>query len=308
MTYTEEKKHSQITFGESGNQLVLLTAYILISYVLLAFMKMMWLYRFPPDVAIGLFYNDIYNQFALSDKLQTLIQRPWTIFTFMFVQNQIWEIITNLLWLWCFGYILQYNGSNKKLFLLFIYGSIGAAILFILAYNFIPALSTPGSTIMAAGTSAGVTTIAFATTLLFPKFKLFPMIGSGIPIWILTLLYIASIVITGYANTTYLLLIGGGAITAIIYFLFYRSGYDWTIGMNKLFDWFGNLFNPDAPSKKKNIKNELFYHSDKEPFIRKPNPTEQRINAILDKINEQGMSALTAEEKELLKNSGNSNK
>ncbi len=308
MSYSEEKEHSPITFGESGNQLVLLTAFALISYVLLAFMKMMWLYRFPPDIAIGLYYNDIYNQFALSNKLQTLLQRPWTILTFMFVQNQIWEIITNLLWLWCFGYILQQKGSNKKLFPLFIYGSIGAAILFLFAYHFIPSLSTPGSTIMAAGTSAGVTTIAIATTLLFPKFKIFPMIGGGIPIWILTLLYIASVIITGYANTTYLILIGGGTLTAIVYFLFYRSGYDWAIGMNKLFDWVGDLFNPDAPSKKKNMKNELFYHTDKEPFIRKPNPTEQRINAILDKINEQGMSSLTAEEKELLKSSGNSNK
>lgn len=304
MTYTEEKEGTQITIGQSGNQLVLLTAYILISYVLLAFMKMMWLYRFPPDVALGYYYHDIYNQFTVSDKIQDLLHKPWSILTFMFVHNQIWEIITNLLWLWCFGFILQYNGSNKKLIPLFIYGSVGAAVIFILTYSFIPSLTTPASTIMAAGASAGVTTIAVATTLLYPKYKIFPMIGGGIPIWILTFMYVASVFITGYENTTYMVLIMGGALTAIIFFLFYRSGHDWTIGMNRFFDWVGNLFNPDAPNK----KHELFYHSDKEPFIKKPNPTEERVNAVLDKINQQGMSALTPEEKELLKKAGDSDK
>jgi hypothetical protein len=38
--------------------------------------------------------------------------------------------------------------------------------------------------------------------------------------------------------------------------------------MNHLFDWFGNLFNPDKPAKGKQIKDELFYKSDRTPFAK----------------------------------------
>ena len=48
------------------------------------------------------------------------------------------------------------------------------------------------------------------------------------------------------------------------------------------------------------INKELFYKKEKQPFSKKPNLTQQRIDAILDKINQQGYHSLTAEEKELL--------
>ena len=69
--------------------------------------------------------------------------------------------------------------------------------------------------------------------------------------------------------------------------------------MNNLYDWFNNLFNPSKPVKK--MKHELFYKSKRAPYTKTPNLTQQKIDEILDKINQKGYSHLTEEEKELLK-------
>ena len=74
--------------------------------------------------------------------------------------------------------------------------------------------------------------------------------------------------------------------------------------MNDFFDWVNNLFNPDKPKKGKNSKDELFYRSSVSPYTKTPNLTQQRVDEILDKINQHGYNYLTGEEKELLKRAG----
>ncbi len=81
-------------------------------------------------------------------------------------------------------------------------------------------------------------------------------------------------------------------------------GYDWSGWMNNFFDWVNNLFNPDKPKRGKSIKEELFYKSSTAPYKKTMNLTEARIDAILDKIHEQGYTSLTEEEIELLKRAG----
>jgi membrane associated rhomboid family serine protease len=51
-----------------------------------------------------------------------------------------------MLWLWMFGYIFHDLTGNKKIIPLFIYGALGGAIAFMLAYNFIPVLSSINAT------------------------------------------------------------------------------------------------------------------------------------------------------------------
>ena len=70
--------------------------------------------------------------------------------------------------------------------------------------------------------------------------------------------------------------------------------------MNNVYDWFNNLFNPTRPVRKRKVKQELFYKASAEPFTKTPNLTQQKIDEILDKINQKGYSHLTEEEKELL--------
>ena len=71
--------------------------------------------------------------------------------------------------------------------------------------------------------------------------------------------------------------------------------------MTRLYDWFFNLFNPDKTSKLNIEKAKIFYDPHGiEPYSKLPNLSQQRIDEILDKINQKGFHNLTSEEKEIL--------
>lgn len=152
------------------------------------------------------------------------------------------------------------------------------------------------------GASAGVMAVAIATTMMSPGYRIFSMIGGGIPLWVLTALYIISDLATiSFSDTGYLLSHIAGAFAGFLFVFFLRLGFDGGKWMNNLFDWVNNLFNPDKPKKGKDIKKDLFYKSSATPFKKTPNITQQRIDEILDKINQKGYNYLTEDEKELLK-------
>jgi hypothetical protein len=129
------------------------------------------------------------------------------------------------------------------------------------------------------------------------------MINGGIPLWILTLLFLLidfSSIPHGDSGAYIANLAGGGAGFFFIYQL--RRGRDGSIWLNQLFDWCNDLFNPNKKKKIRSPKDEFFYKvSGTQPFKKIPNVTQQRIDEILDKINQQGYRFLTDEEKEILK-------
>lgn len=301
MTYTEESYKPKMTLGQKGNYLFLLIAVCLIFFVGFAFMKAIWYFRFQKEIALSLYYTDIFNKFTLSADINHLGEKPWSLLTFMFIDDKVWAVLANMLWLTCFGSILQQRDGNRKIFPLFIYGSLGGGILFMIIYNLLPALSTQLPFAAVAGSSAGIMAIAAATTLIAPSHRFFPLIGGGIPLWIVFLVYAAASLLPSYNDIAALSLLTGGAITGALFAWFLRLGYDGSKWMNNLFDWFGNLFNPDKPAKGKSIKDELFYKSAGTPYTKTPNLTQERIDAVLDKINQQGYAALSEEEKELLR-------
>lgn len=302
MAYTEQQYRERMTLGQTGNALTMLIAVSLVMFVGLAFMEAIWYYRFPKEEAQLNYYTNVMGWFVLPADPNKLLSKPWTIITHMFVHDSFWRILANMLWLWTFGYILQDLSGNRKIIPVFIYGAIGGGIAFILAYSFLPALKTgmPAATVF--GASAGVMAVAIVTTLLSPTYRLFPLIGGGLPLWILTALYVVSdLAIVSISDTAILINHLAGAITGFLFIFFMRKGYDWSEWMSNFFDWITNLFNPDKPKKGTNIKEELFYKATAAPYTKTPNVTQQRIDDILDKINQQGYSHLTEEEKELLK-------
>ena len=54
----------------------------------------------------------------------------------------------------------------------------------------------------------------------------------------------------------------------------------------------------NAPS----VKEKIFYNTGgRKPYVKKPVVTQQRIDQILDKINQKGFSSLSEDEKSILK-------
>lgn len=302
MAYTEKQNKQRISLGQRGNALVLLIAISLVMFVLFSFLKMVWYFRYEDkQLALSLFNKNVLNSFTLPADFNKWIHQPWSIITFMFLHIGIWPVLTDMLWLWCFGFIMQELTGNKKIIPVFIYGSLAGAIAFILAYNFFPSLQSqvPFATTM--GASAGVLAVAISTTMVAPGYRIFPMINGGFPLWILTSIYIIIDLSVIYNDTGNFMAHLAGAFTGYLFMFFLRKGYDWSEWMNQFFDWVNNLFNPDKPRRGKSIKEVLYYKSSKPPYKKTPNITQQRIDDILDKINQKGYNFLTDEEKELLR-------
>ena len=80
-----------------------------------------------------------------------------------------------------------------------------------------------------------------------------------------------------------------------------RRGIDWSAWMNNLVDWLNDLFNPEKKHQRTNQKETLYYQTDRKPNEKITKGTKQRLDALLEKINQQGYQVLTDEETEFLK-------
>ena len=286
--------------GQDGNALITLIAIQLVVFILLAFIKVIYYFTYSNN-GLEAYENTILNWVTLPANLSTFITRPWTLITHMFVHDNVWHIVANMLWLWGFGYILQDLAGNRKLIPVFLYGALAGALVYMLSFNVIPVLRQYIN-IPALGASAGVMGIAIATTTMAPGYRIFPFINGGIPLWVLTMIFvIIDLATIPYNNPGgHIAHLAGGAM-GFLFIVLMRKGYDLSTWMNNVFDWVNNLFNPDKPKKGKRLKTELFYKTSAKPFNKVSNITQQRIDDLLDKINQKGYNSLTEEEKELLK-------
>lgn len=296
----EDQYKKRILLGQDGNALVLLLAILAIVFCLF---KFLWVVYWMSGVGKPVFEAEIFHWFSFPANLSTLATRPWTILTYMFLHDNPMHLIGNVLWLWAFGYILQDLAGPRKLIPVFIYGGVVGGVFYIIGYNVIPVLVEVAPFHHLIGASAGVMAIAIATTALAPGYRIFPMINGGIPLWVLTLIFVVlDFAMITASNTGDHLAHLAGAATGFLFARQLRRGRDWSGWMNSFFDWVSNLFNPDRRSWKKTAKEELHYQSKgTQPYKRIPNITQKRIDEILDKINQQGYRFLTEEEKEILK-------
>jgi membrane associated rhomboid family serine protease len=303
MGYYEKEQRRKFFLGQSGNALMMLIAIHLCIFIILAFIKVIYRFQYANgDDALRAFDNGIMNWFTLPADMSKLGNRPWTIITHMFVHGGVLHILGNMLWLWMFGYIFQELTGNRKIIPVFIYGALAGAAAFLLMYNLAPGFVGQVRYATALGSSAGVMAIAVATTMIAPGYRIFPLLRGGIPLWVVTTFYlILDLATIPYTNPGGHVAHLAGALTGFLFIIFMQRGYDWSDWMSNFFDWVNNLFNPDRPRKGKNIKEELFYKTGTKPFNKSPNLTQQRVDEILDKINQQGYHYLTEEEKQLLK-------
>jgi membrane associated rhomboid family serine protease len=296
----EDSYRKKMLLGQDGNALVQLVVVNSVLFVILKFVYVIYLLNSLNPAA---YETNVLSWFILPASLDKLSSRPWTILTYMFSEQHVFRFIGNMFWLWCFGYILQDLTGNRKLVPIYFYGGIAGAAFFMLSYAVFPRLQAQLPNAELIGCNAAIVAIAVATTTVAPDYRIFPMINGGIPLWILTLLYLLinfSSIPYGDSGSYLANLAGAGAGFFFIYRL--RRGHDGSIWINRFFDWCNDLFNPDKKRKTRSPKDEFYYKvSGTQPFKKIPNITQQRIDEILDKINQQGYRFLTDEEKEILK-------
>ncbi|MBU3744955.1 MAG: rhomboid family intramembrane serine protease [Sediminibacterium sp.] len=291
----------QILLGQDNNALVLVFAINMLVFLLINFIKIVYFISATPQV---LFYQQILHWFTLPASADMYWGRPWTLVSYMFTHHTIWHLISSMLWLWCFGYILQDLAGNKKLIPIYLYGGLVAALVFLIGYNTLPSLKPLAETVAPLlGAGASVMAIAAATTALAPNYRLFPLIGGGIPLWVLTTVYFL-IDIASIPSQLWILSVGHLLAAAIGYLYIHQlnRGNDWGAWMISLVNWMNDWFNPSPSTYQRKYQREEVLRADgRAPFERIPKITQQKLDAILDKINQKGIDQLTEEEKEFLR-------
>lgn len=94
----------------------------------------------------------------------------------------------------------------------------------------------------------------------------------------------------------------GGGLFGWLYMAQLQRGVDLGRGLHRFFHWVDQLFSPSEEERRRKVRKDLFYQtSGTAPYKKTPHLTQNRIDAILDKIGQYGYDKLTEEEKQILK-------
>ncbi|MBL7700887.1 MAG: rhomboid family intramembrane serine protease [Ferruginibacter sp.] len=298
--YKEQKR--RFTLGQPDNALVWLFVINVVFFLVLQTIKVAINVN---DHSSDTFYARVVYWFQLPAETGSLSEKPWTVFTYMFSDVEIMRALSNMLWLWAFGTVLQNLTGNKKLIPVYLYGGFAGALFFIATAYLVPSNKAAIDSLALLGANASVMAIAVAATMISPGYRFFSHIGGGIPVWILTVVYVA-IDLGSLARTeapaAFSVAHLGGAFAGLLFVSMLKKNMDGSVWMNNFYNWFINLFNPNKKKVKNNVKERVFYNTGgKNPYSKTANITEQRIDEILDKINQKGYNHLTKEEKDILK-------
>jgi membrane associated rhomboid family serine protease len=273
----------KMLLGEDSNALVFLFAVNMIIFVLISFLKTVY---YLTDTPLELFERQIVDWFRMPGSFVAVLYKPWTFLIHFFSQYHFWQLVSSMLWLWSFGYIFQDLSGNKHIIPVYIYAGTIGAIAFLTVNALLPGLVNGAQPIMGAGSS--VVGIAVATTVLAPRYKLFPLVNGGIPLWVLTLVFLVLDFSTAVAVPSILISHLIAALVGFGYMKLLQNGTNTGDWMVRFYQSGNALFEPAELREKKSsaVKN-----SEK----------ENELNAILDKMNSVGYDNLSENEKAFLK-------
>jgi membrane associated rhomboid family serine protease len=227
--------------GADNNALVALLAINLVAYVLLGFLKVIY---FLDGTPIELFYKNIFHLFTLPTQGAHWLTQPWSILTFNWVHDGFWVLFTNMIWLSVFGYVLQMNQGNRHIFPIYFYaGLIGGGTYIIMSFG----VGSQFIQYPLMGASSSVTALIIATTLFVPQYKLLNNIGNGVPLWILSIIYIALQItsLTKYQPAQIWVVIMASGMS-IFYVLLLKRGIDLGKWMHNLLHWLNKIAAPKS--------------------------------------------------------------
>ncbi len=236
--------------------------------------------------------------FSVPSNLQWLLTHFWTPVTYMFYHERFFHILFNMLVLFWFGRIFLMYYSEKQLLSLYILGGLFGAAAYILAYNLFPFYEAASYYSLLMGASGAILAILTASAVRAPNMELQMLLIGRVKLkWIA----VATILISFFGITSengggeiaHL----GGALAGYLFVVSERKGTDITSFINRIIDFFVNLFRP-RPKKKTTV-----FHAQKmspEEYNQKKANDEKEIDRILDKIKTSGYESLTTEEKRKL--------
>lgn len=264
---------------KSGN---VLHFFIAINTVIFLLLGVIALIDFFGKTGINAF---IITQLSLPADLGALIYRPWSIVTYMFVQQAFFHFIFNMLWLYWLGLIFLDFLNSRQFIFTYLAGGLSGALLFLLLYNIIPSFQVSQAVLI--GSSGAVYAIVVATATLMPDYTIRLLFFGNVRLKYLVLAFIVlNILGLNGENIGGNLAHLGGALLGFLYIQQLRRGNDWS-----------RLF-------KKRKRNLRVVKNEAPPKSKTSFTNQEYIDSILDKISQSGYNSLSKAEKEALFNAG----
>ena len=131
------------------------------------------------------FHLQVVDWFSPPAGIDKLCLPPWTILSYMFTHEGVWQLIGTLLWVSLgFGYILQDLTGNSKHPRLHLWRVSRRYLIYsYLEPRFLNYYAVANEAMPLIGGGAAVMAVALATTTLAPGYRIFPMLNGGIPLW-----------------------------------------------------------------------------------------------------------------------------
>jgi membrane associated rhomboid family serine protease len=259
-----------------------------------------WLYTLPTGQSYVEGASRITYWLAVPSDLSALLHRPWTLLTYMFVQENFFHIFFNMIVLYFGGKIFTEFLSSRKLVSTYLTGGIAGAVFFIAAYNIFPVFREDVSISVALGASASVLAILIAAATYTPNYAVVLFLIGRIRLKYLALiLVVIDILSINRGNPGGHIAHLGGAMWGFVSILAYHKGFKGLGGKlwYRLADFFQRM-NRRKYTRYKEVRSERPFTDEEYNRIRAEK--QKKIDAILEKISRSGYDSLTKEEKDLL--------
>tara|TARA_B110000090_G_scaffold16156_1_gene16162 strand:+ start:212 stop:1090 length:879 start_codon:yes stop_codon:yes gene_type:complete len=272
--------------GTILNKLIYLNVGVFLLFSILGVFSFMFQFNLSP----------ILNQLYLPAENSRLLSQPWAFITYMFLHNGFLHLLFNMVWLHFAGKIFLQYLSPKQLLSTYILGGISGGLIFIIAYNYIPALAIYTQNAQALGASAAVLAIMVAIATYTPNYSVrFPFIGivklKHIAIFSVMLDLLSIPKGNAGGHIAHL----GGALFGYLYIKQLQKGNDFSIGFTKWINNISNLFKPKSKLKTvhKRKKTDTQFNTEK-------SAQQIAVDIVLEKISKSGYESLSKEEKATL--------
>ncbi len=239
---------------------------------------------------------------------EQMLQKPWTLLTYMFVHLGFFHLFFNMIWLYVFGqYFLRWFKS-RQLLMVYLQGGITGGLFYVIAYNVFPLYSASVEYTVLMGASASVLALTLAVAFNRPNESLMLMFIGQVKLkWLAIAMVVIDILSLAGDNAGGSLAHLGGALFGLLFGFFSRENLSLSIFIpkNKSF----RSFQAKAGGKAKYHRpryekaNRGRPESDQEYRDRKKKEEDYR-DAILDKIKQSGYESLSEKEKQFLFKSG----
>lgn len=215
--------------------------------------------------------------------------------------NSFMEMLSNMLWLYCFGSVLQMLVGKKQIAPIFFFSLLIGGVFYLLAQLLPGGLGNCPPHIM--GPRAGLMGICAAAVTITPKYRFYLTETFSIPIMAVAGVFLVLMLIGSGYYLPVVAMMAGGALAGFLFIKLLQAGYRPAEWLYTIASKLENMVTPNeqAIAKRNKVRRGTVL---KNMGTQAANNSEKKVDDILDKILQKGYNSLTPDEKEVLIRAG----